>query len=145
MSQFEDEILTITRELSNEIDENHKNLIKHVDILREIVDWQIRKTPKELRQRKIDLRNATTIITDTQRQIKGKNCNYDVLILNHLYKLNVNFIFRSIFHVELEETFNDESLKHDEIVENAKLEIDDLAIVIERIVEKHRSKLDHEM
>lgn len=42
-----------------------------IDLLKQVVEWQMRMTPKRVRERKSELRNAEILISRTQEDIES--------------------------------------------------------------------------
>lgn len=70
--EYEDDILLAVKDNFDLILPVFVNAINHVELLQQIMDLQVRTTPKQLREREIELRNADILITRTQDEIKSK-------------------------------------------------------------------------
>lgn len=71
-NEFQNETLSILNDSFDEISPNLRNIVYHVDLLKQIVERQMKTTPKLERERKLELRNAETLIAITQEEIESK-------------------------------------------------------------------------
>jgi maltooligosyltrehalose synthase len=69
--KYEDKILPMINDSLDEIPSNYKTIIEHFKYLKQIIEWKMRMTPKQLRQYKVDLRNAKALIIITQETIQS--------------------------------------------------------------------------
>ncbi|KAL7295899.1 hypothetical protein TKK_0010941 [Trichogramma kaykai] len=114
LSQHEDRILECIDKQT--LSEDAVAIIDRLGRLRQLLEWQMKSTPRQVRARKIDLRNAVSSIESVRQRISS-----------------------------LEEEFEEETAQYRQIVDDAQMDIDRLSSQIDKLAEQHRSKLRHEV
>ncbi|XP_031780594.1 myosin-10 [Nasonia vitripennis] len=113
---YEDDILSVAKDNIELILPSLVNTINRVELLEQIVDLQVRTTPKQLREREIGLRNADTLIAQTQEEIQT-----------------------------LRSSIEEETSKHEETIKKCQDEIAELNLLIDDRRRKHRAELERQM
>lgn len=72
MNEFQYETYLVINDSFNDISPSLRNIVYHVELLKQIVERQMKTTPKRERERKADLRNAETLIAITRDEIESK-------------------------------------------------------------------------
>ncbi|OXU28483.1 hypothetical protein TSAR_013363 [Trichomalopsis sarcophagae] len=143
---YEDDILSVAKDNIELILPSLVNTIDHVELLQQIIDLQVRTTPKQLREREIGLRNADMLIAQTQEEIKSKAYIYIYIYIYISFSysfvtMNNNYTLPE----ELRGSIEDETSKHEEMIKKCQDEIAELNLLIDDTRRKHRAELDREM
>lgn len=72
INECQNETFHIINDSFDEVSPNLRNIVHHVELLKQIVERQMKTTPKRERERKVELRNAETLIAITQEEIESK-------------------------------------------------------------------------
>lgn len=138
LNKYEAGIILIIDNTIQKLPLHYKNVITHMELLRQVVEWQIKNTPKQLRERKMELHNAQTSVTTIEEEIKrNKKCtiSYEYVIKKRIQHCIQTFLdLNNDFHIKTE--------KQNEMVQICQNEIEKLVSVIDSLNTKHRTELD---